>query len=85
MDTEDRSVLQMLREAPDELEKSIAEQLLSQLVLVNNNLEDLKLKVSITNEIQLELLELRKKEARRNSGVQARRYPDMPPPPIRRY
>ena len=85
MDTEDTSVLQMLREAPDELEKSIAEQLLAQLVLVNNNLEDLKLKVSITNEIELELLELRKKEARRNSGVQARRNPDMPPPPIRRH
>lgn len=84
MDSEERSVLQMLREAPPEPEPTPGQLIAKELTRLNNNVESLLTKIGVANEIQLEVLELRKKEARRNFDGQARRNPDMPPPPIRR-
>lgn len=84
MDSEDPSVLQMIRELPPEPDPTPAQLMAQELARLNNNVESLLTKIGVANEIQLELLELRKREARRNSDGQGRRYPDMPPSPIRR-
>ena len=74
----------LLRDTP-EVPPTKGDLLMKALAEVNNNLEDLKLKLSISNEIALELLELRKSEARSEFGVQARPFRNKPPSPIRRY
>ena len=49
------------------------------LAEMNNQLDDIKLKLDISNEIGLELLELRKREARPEFGAPVRRFRNMPP------
>ena len=49
------------------------------LAELNNQLGDVKLKLDISNEIALELLELRREEARAESGAQARLIRHKPP------
>lgn len=44
-----------------------------------NQLDDIKLKLDIANELAIEELELRKKEARAESGAQARLIRHKPP------
>ena len=77
------TLLDALRSA-EELAPSSADLLVKALAQVNNNLEDIKQALFVSNEIQLELLERPMKEARSDSGVQARPHRIMPPSSFRR-
>ncbi len=77
------TLLDALR-AAEELAPSSADQLFKALAQVNNNLEDIKQALFVSNEIALELLELPMKGARSDVGAQARPYRNMPPSSFRR-
>lgn len=77
------TLLDALR-AAEELAPSSADLLVKALAQVNNNLEDIKQALFVSNEIQLELLERPMKEARSDVGAQARPYRNMPPSSFRR-
>ena len=77
------TLLDALRSA-EELAPSSADLLVKALAQVNNNLEDIKQALFVSNEIQLELLERPMKEARSDVGAQARPYRNMPPSSFRR-
>ena len=53
--------------------------LMKALEELSTKLDDIKLKIDISNEIGLELLELRKSEARPEFGAPVRRFRNMPP------
>ena len=77
------TLLDALRSA-EELAPSSADLLVKALAQVNNNLEDIKQALFVSNEIQLELLERPMKEARSEFGAQARPSRNMPPSSFRR-
>ena len=78
------TLLDALRSA-EELAPSSADLLVKALAQVNNNLEDIKQALFVSNEIQLELLERPMKEARSEFGAQARPFRNMPPSSFRRW
>ena len=78
------TLLDALRSA-EELAPSSADLLVKALAKVNNNLEDIKQALFVSNEIQLELLERPMKEARSEFGAQARPFRNMPPSSFRRW
>ena len=77
------TLLDALR-AAEELAPSSADLLVKALNDLSNKLDDIKQAIFVSNEIQLELLERPMKEARSDSGVQARPYRNMPPSSFRR-
>ena len=77
------TLLDALRSA-EELAPSPADSLVKALAQVNNNLEDIKQALFVSNEIQLELLERPMKEARSEFDAQARPSRNMPPSSFRR-
>ena len=79
------NLLSTLRSLPEEAGPSRVDQIITQLLLENNHLEDLKLKQSITNELLLEILEVLREKARSDFASQARPIRNKPfPSPIRR-
>lgn len=76
--SEQGSLLEALRNA-EEVPPNFHAQLMKALHLLSNQLDDLKLKLDINNEIGLELLEERKREARPNDATQAWRVRNRPP------
>ena len=81
----DETLLSTLRSLPEEAPPTRVDQIITQLLLENNHLEDLKLKQSITNELLLELIEQVKVLARSDFGSQASPIKNKPfPSPIRR-
>ena len=75
-----QSLLSTLRSLPEEAGPSRVDQILTQLLLENNHLEDLKTKTDITNELLLELLQLLREKARSDSAAQARLIRNKPFP-----
>ena len=80
----EETLLDALR-AAEELAPSSADLLVKALAQLNNNLEDIKQALFVSNEIQLELLERPMKEARSEFGAQARPSRNMPPSSFRRW
>lgn len=68
-----------------EVPPSQGDELVKALKELSNKLDDIKQAIFVSNEIQLELLERPMKEARSDSGVQARPYRNMPPSSFRRW
>jgi len=81
------SLLSTLRSLPQEAGPSRVDQILSQLLLENNHLDDLKTKTDITNELLLELLQLMREKARSDFAAPARPIKNKPFPSVvrRRY
>ena len=71
-------LLGALRTTP-EVPPTRSDLVIKALAEMNNQLDDIKLKLDISNEIGLELLELRKREARPELGAPVRRFRNMPP------
>lgn len=74
-------LLELLRNTP-EVPPTQGALLMKAICELNNKLDDIKLKLDISNEIGLELLERRKKEARPDPGALVRRYRNKPPSSI---
>jgi len=71
-------LLGALRSTP-EVPPTRSDLVIKALAELNNQLADVKLKLDISNEIALEMLELRRSEARAESGAQARLIRHKPP------
>ena len=79
-------LLSTLRSLPEEAPPTRVDQIITQLLLENNHLEDLKLKQSITNELLLELIAAVKGLASSDSASQARPIKNKPfPRPVRNW
>ncbi len=76
------SLLSTIRALPEEAPPSRVDQILTQLLLENNHLEDLKAKSDITNELLLELIEVMRGKARSDSAPQAGLIRNKPSPSI---
>lgn len=76
-------LLAALRSTP-EVPPTPSAELMKALLLLSNQLDDIKLKLDIANETSLELLEEAKRGACSDSDVQARRYRNKPPTSLRR-
>ena len=83
-DFEEEPLLWSLRNTP-EVPPSGSDLLMKALAEINNHLEDIKLKLDISNEIALEELESRRGEARPEFGSQASPYRNKPPRSLRRW
>ncbi len=80
---EEEPLLWSLRNTP-EVAPSGNDLLMKALAEVNNNLEDIKLKLDIANEIAIERETLEREEARSDFGSQASPYRNKPPRSFRR-
>ena len=81
----DRDLLSTLRSLPEEAGPTRVDQIITQLLLENNHLEDIKLKLSINNELLLGISELLKEKAGSEFGSQVSPIKNKPfPSPIRR-
>ena len=81
----DRDLLSTLRSLPEEAGPTRVDQIITQLLLENNHLEDIKLKLSINNELLLGISELLKEKAGSDFGSQVSPIRNKPfPSPIRR-
>ena len=79
-------LLSTLRNLEPDPEPGFEEQLLQQAVFLSNQLDDLKLKISISNELLLELVEQGKERSRSDFASQARPIKNNSTPrPIRRW
>lgn len=79
-------LLSTLRSLPEEAPPTRVDQIITQLLLENNHLEDLKLKQSITNELLLELIEQVKALGSSDFASQARPIKNKPfPRPVRKW
>ena len=79
-------LLSTLRDLEPDPEPGIEEQLLQQAVFLSNQLDDLKLKISVSNELLLELVEQGKERSRSDFASQARPIKNNSTPrPIRRW
>ena len=79
-------LLSTLRDLEPDPEPGIEEQLLQQAVFLSNQLDDLKLKISVSNELLLELVEQGKEWSRSDFASQARPIKNNSTPrPIRRW
>ena len=78
-------LLSTLRALPEEAGPTRVDQIITQLLLENNHLEDIKLKMSINNELLLQITELLKEKASSDFGSQVSPIRNKPfPSPIRR-
>lgn len=78
-------LLSTLRDLTPEASPSKGDQMIAQLVLQNNHLEDIKLKLSINNELLLQISELLKVNAGSDFGSQVSPIRNKPfPSSIRR-
>ena len=78
-------LLSTLRSLPEEPRLNRVDQIITQQLLENNHLEDIKLKQAITNELLLEILEVLREKAGSDFASQARPIKNKPfPSPIRR-
>jgi len=78
-------LLSTLRALPEEAGPTRVDQIITQMLIENNHLEDIKLKMSINNELLLQIAELLKEMASSDFGAQARLIQNKPfPSPIRR-
>ena len=78
-------LLSTLRSLPEEPRPNRVDQIITQQLLENNHLEDIKLKQAITNELLLEILEVLREKASSDFASQARPIKNKPfPSPIRR-
>jgi uncharacterized UBP type Zn finger protein len=79
------NLLSTLRSLPEEKRPNSIDRIITQQLLENNHLEDIKLKQAITNELLLEILEVLREQARSDFASQARPIRNKPfPSPIRR-
>ena len=78
-------LLSTLRALPEEAGPTRVDQIITQMLIENNHLEDIKLKMSINNELLLQIAELLKEKAGSDFGAQARLIQNKHfPSPIRR-
>ena len=78
-------LLSTLRSLPEEKRLNRVDQIITQQLLENNHLEDIKLKQAITNELLLEILEVLREKASSDFASQARPIRNKPfPSSIRR-
>jgi hypothetical protein len=78
-------LLSTLRALPEEAGPTRVDQIITQMLLENNHLEDLKLKLDINNELLLEISVLLKEKAGSDFGSQVSPIRNKPfPSPIRR-
>ena len=78
-------LLSTLRALPEEAGPTRVDQIITQLLLENNHLEDIKVKMSINNELLLGISELLKDLASSDFGSQVSPIRNKPfPSPIRR-
>ena len=75
---EQGSLLEALRNAK-EVPPDLHAELMKALHLISNQLDDIKLKLDINNEVGLELLEQGKRRARPNNATQAWPVRNRPP------
>lgn len=83
----DESLLSILRELPPEAEPSVLERMLKELVLLNNNIDDVKRKLDISNELAIQLSDEIRERRRSDFGSQAspiKSNTPLVPRPIRR-
>ena len=81
----DNDLLSTLRALPEEAGPTRVDQIITQLLLENNHLEDIKLKMSINNELLIQITELLKEKAGSDFGSQVSPIRNKPfPSPIRR-
>ena len=79
------SLLSTLRELPEEAGPTRVDQIITQMLLENNHLEDIKTKLDINNELLALLSELLKEKAGSDFGSQVSPIKNKPfPSPIRR-
>ncbi len=71
--------LELIRNS-SEPKPTAQELMLQQMALLNNHLDDLKMKLGVMNEIHLELLEEVRRLGSANFGAQARPVRHIPPP-----
>ncbi len=80
----DNDLLSTLRALPEEAGPTRVDQIITQMLLENNHLEDIKLKLSINNELLLELVALMKGKTCSDFGSQVSPIRNKPfPSPIR--
>ena len=78
-------LLSTLRALPEEAGPTRVDQIITQMLIENNHLEDIKLKLSINNELLLGISELLKEKAGSDFGSQVSPIRNKPfPSPIRR-
>ena len=80
----DNDLLSTLRALPEEAGPTRVDQIITQMLIENNHLEDIKLKMSINNELLLQIAELLKEKAGSDFGSQVSPIRNKPfPSPIR--
>lgn len=67
----DDSLLSILRELPPEEEPTVMARVLKELVLLNNNIDDVKRKLDISNELAIQLGEDLRERCRSDFGSHA--------------
>ena len=81
----EESLLSTLRALPEEAGPTRVDQIITQMLIENNLLEDIKTKMSINNELLLEIAVLLKEKAGSDFGSQVSPIRNKPfPSPIRR-
>ena len=83
----DESLLSILRELPPAAEPNVLERMLKELVLLNNNIDDVKRKLDVANELAIQESEERRGGIRSDFGSQAspiKSNSPLAPRPIRR-
>ena len=83
----DESLVSILRELPPEEESSLLQRVLQELVFLNNNIDDVKRKLDISNELAIQASEERRGGTRSDFGSQAspiKSNSPLVPRPIRR-
>ena len=67
----DESLLSILRDLPPEAEPSVLERIHKELVLLNNNIDDVKRKLDISNELAIQFSDERREGSCSDFGSQA--------------
>ena len=81
----EENLLSTLRALPEEAGPTRVDQIITQMLIENNHLEDIKVKLSINNELLLGISELLKEKAGSDFGSQVSPIRNKPfPSPIRR-
>ena len=81
----DHDLLSTLRALPEEAGPTRVDQIITQMLLRNNHLEDLKAKMDINNELLIQITVLLKEKAGSDFGSQVSPIRNKPfPSPIRR-
>lgn len=80
----DDNALDLIRNSTEPT-PSVEELKLQQMALLNNHLDDLKMRLGVMNEIHLELLDEVRRLGSANFGAQARPVRHIPPPSRRLF